>query len=73
MSWSFVKGGRVVFTVGDYEPYIEVTRDLARDFAEAFREEMRQPGIRRIIEASFQKQKQKLEQNQIAPVKFLED
>ena len=47
------------------------TRDFARNFAEAFREEMRQPSIRRIIEAD--RQKRQLEQTQIAPVKFLDD
>lgn len=70
MSWYIGPGGRPVYIEDDAEQSI-ATRDFARNFAEAFREEMRQPGIRRILDES--RQKKLLEQTQIAPVKFLED
>ena len=70
MSWYIGPGGRPMDIEDDAEQSL-ATRDFARNFAEAFREEMRQPGIRRILEES--RQKKLLEQTQIAPVKFLED
>lgn len=70
MSWYIGPGGRPMYIEDDAEQSL-ATRDFARNFAEAFREEMRQPGIRRILEES--RQKKLLEQTQIAPVKFLED
>lgn len=70
MSWYIGPGGRPMYIEDDAEQSI-ATRDFARNFAEAFREEMRQPSIRRIIEAD--QQKRQLEQTQIAPVKFLDD
>ena len=70
MSWYIGPGGRPMYIEDDAEQSI-ATRDFARNFAEAFREEMRQPSIRRILEAD--RQKRQLEQTQIAPVKFLDD
>lgn len=70
MSWYFAGGGRVMYIEDDAEQSI-VNRELARSFVEAFREDMGQPGIRRILEAD--RQKRQLEQTQIAPVKFLDD
>ena len=70
MSWYIGPGGRPMYIEDDAEQSI-ATRDFARNFAEAFREEMRQPGIRWILEES--RQKKLLEQTQIAPVKFLEE
>ena len=70
MSWYIGPGGRPMYIEDDAEQSL-ATRDFARNFAEAFREEMRQPSIRRILEAD--RQKRQLEQTQIAPVKFLDD
>ena len=70
MSWYFGPGGRPMYIEDDAEQSI-ANRDFARNFVEAFREEMRQPGIRRILEKD--RQKRQLEQTQIAPVKFLDD
>ena len=70
MSWYIGPGGRPMYIDDDAEQSA-VNRDFARAFAEAFRTEMRQPSIRRIIEAD--RQKRQLEQTQIAPVKFLDD
>ena len=70
MSWYIGPGGRPMYIEDDAEQSL-ATRDFARAFAEAFREEMIQPSIRRILEAD--RQKRQLEQTQIAPVKFLDD
>jgi len=70
MSWYFGPGGRPMYLEDDAEQSI-VNSAFARDFVEAFRTEMREDSIRRIIEAD--RQKRQLEQTQIAPVKFLDD
>lgn len=70
MSWYIGPGGRPMYIEDDAEQSA-VIRDFAREFAEVFRTEMRQPSIRRIIAADIQKSQ--LEQTQIAPVKFLDD
>ena len=71
MSWYFAGGSlpESMYFEDDAEQY--AVRDFARSFVEAFREEMRQPGIRRILEKD--RQKRQLDKNQIATVKFLDD